>query len=412
VTTIYRVTSTEQIHPSDPLHVGRFYPHLERHHPAKMQDRQDLIFYLAGIHAASVKLKKPLGFCQIPMRLMTLREWVYDYKQVFDHFFDVVTHGYNLGEKNDISYVIPKKLEIDVGSKRRKLVYQPPTLPMEGNVSKVYVQQQNRRKIMDKLAVTGRLDLYSPVLWLLSLSSNEVNFYFSPSGRLKLRDTSTWPIASIETWPSWLREDLFGPGIDIDSAYTQFLVEHIRLAFQDRQNLLQVLYPDLLRSLEDKRAWRREICVDILGLPYTDDNIGTVKKICMSLANGSKISPAILAGNSSYSITRDIILQKTEDLTPTNLIRIGARLSQISKQYSAARKLVCTTEVGLYPNRKNQKRVFATYFEWERAARYAIWNAVGRHGIMVHDGLDGIPAQYLQDIPALVASLNIRLTSS
>jgi hypothetical protein len=412
VTTIYRVSSSEKIHPSDPLHVGKFYPHTVRHHVQKMQDRQDLILYLASIHAASVKIKKPRGFSQIPMRLMTLREWVYDYKVVFDHFFEIVSHGYNLGEKNEISFVIPKKLSIQVVGPKRKLLYQPPLRPTEGAVSKVFVQQQNRAAIMDKLAVSGRLDLYAPVDWLLSLPSNEVNFYFSPSGRLKLRDTSTWPVAAMETWPSWLREDLFGGGIDIDSAYTQFLIEHLKHTFAGREKMLTLLYPDLVRSLEDKKAWRREICVDVLGLPFTDDNISIVKKICMSLANGSRISPAILAGNSAYSITRDIILQKTEDLTQTNLIRIGARLSQISKQYSAARKLVCTTEIGLNPTRQNQKRVFTTYFEWERAARYEIWNAVDCHGIMVHDGIDGIPDKYLQDIPGLIANLNIRLTSS
>lgn len=413
MTTIYRVSSSEPLHPADPLHVGRFYPHMERYHSRKMQDRQDLILYLASIHSASIKTGKPLGFCRIPMRLMTLRQWVYDYKEVFDHFFEIVSHGYSLGEKNDISYVIPRKLPVDeVVKPKRKLLYLPPPLPTEGVVSKVFVQQEKREAIMAKLAVSGRLDLHAPVEWLLSRPTNEVNFYFSPAGKLKLRDTSTWPIAAIETWPSWLREELFGPGIDIDSAYTQFLIEHLKSALEGREHTLPLLYPDLIRSLEDKKAWRRELCVDVLGLPYNEDNINTVKKICMSLANGSRISPAILAGNSSYSITRDIILQKTEDLTATNLIRIGTRLSQISKQYAAARRLVCAIEVGLNPSRQNQKKVFATYFEWERAARYEIWNAVDRHGIMVHDGIDGIPEQYLQDIPALIASLNIRLTSS
>ena len=379
-----------------------------------MQDRQDLILYLASIHRAAVKSGKPLGFCQIPLRLMSLRDWVYDYKNVFDYFFDIVQAGYHCGERHEISTVIPRKLpdEVIAPIKARKLVYVPPPLPEGGIVSKVYIQQHLKEQILEKLAVTGRLDLHAPVEWLLNLPSNEVNFYFVPAGKLQLRDTSVWPIQAVETWPSWLREDLFGQGIDIESAYTQFLMEHVREAYANDPKILQTLFPDLLRSLSDKKEWRRELCVDIMGMEYNDDNISVVKKICMSLANGSKISPGILIGHSSYSITRDIIIKEAHDVTPMNLIRIGERLSNISKQYSRARKIVCIHELGMNPSRINQKQVFCSYFEWEREARYRIWEAVDRHGIMVHDGIDGVPSEYLQDIPALIASLDIRLTKS
>lgn len=345
---------------------------------------------------------------------MSLREWVYDYKTVFDYFFEVVQAGYNCGDRHEISTVIPRKLEeADIAPiKARKLVYVPPPLPKEGVVSKVYIQQHLKDKILDKLAASGRLDLHAPVEWLLSLESNEVNFYFAPSGKLKLRDTSIWPISAVETWPSWLREALFGQGIDIDSAYTQFLMEHVREAYANQPGALNLFFPDLLRSLSDKQEWRKELCVDILGLEHNEENIGIVKKICMSLANGSKISPGILVGHSSYSITRDIIIKGVEDVSPVNLIRIGERLSNIAKQYSRARKIVCMVELGVNPSRANQKQVFSSYFEWERVARYRIWEAVGRHGIMVHDGIDGIPAEFLQDIPGLVKSLNIKLTKS
>ncbi|WP_407306677.1 hypothetical protein [Acinetobacter sp.] len=415
MTTIYRVSSPEKLHPLDPLNVLRFYPDLTRHHSKKMQDRQDLILYLASIHRAAVKSGRPLGFCQIPLRLMSLRHWVYDYRTVFDYFFEVVQIGYNCGlDNNEISTVIPKKLPDDVIApiKARKLVYMPPPLPAGGVVSKVFVRQHLKDEILSRLAASGRLDLHAPVVWLLDHPTSEVNFYFVPSGKLQLRDTSVWPISAVETWPSWLREALFGEGIDIESAYTQFLMEHVREAYANNPVHLQLFFPDLLRSLSDKREWRREICVDILGLDYNDDNISIVKKICMSLANGSKISPGILIGHGSYSITRDIIINGVEDVSPMNLIRIGERLSAIAKQYSTARKVVCMSELGINPSRKNQKMVFSSYFEWEREARYKIWEAVGRHGIMVHDGIDGIPTEYLQDIPGLVKSLNIRLTKS
>lgn len=415
MTTIYRVSSPEKLHPLDPLNVLRFYPDLTRKHSRMMQDRQDLILYLASIHRAAIKDGRPLGFCRIPLRLMSLRDWVYDYRTVFDYFFEVVQMGYNCGlDNHEISTVIPKKLpdEVIAPIKARKLMYLPPPLPAGGVVSKVFIHQERKDEILERLTASGRLDLYAPVVWLLTHPTSEVNFYFAPSGKLKLRDTSVWPINAVETWPSWLRESLFGEGIDIESAYTQFLMEHVHEAYANDPQHLQVFFPDLLRSLSDKKEWRREICVDILGLDYNDDNISIVKKICMSLANGSKISPGILIGQGSYSVTRDIIINGVEDVTPTNLIRIGERLSSIAKQYSRARKIVCMVELGINPSRVNQKQVFSSYFEWEREARYKIWEAVGRHGIMVHDGIDGIPTEYLQDIPSLVHNLNIRLTKS
>jgi len=414
MTIIYRVSSPEQLHALDPLNVNNFYPDIDRRHPRMMRDRQDLILYLANIHRAAIRSGHPLGFCRIPLRLMSLREWVYDYKTVFDYFFEIVQTGFHVGDRHEISTVIPRKLPTEVIAPivARKLVYVPPPLPAEGTVSKVYVQQQNKAAILARLTKSGRLDLLAPVEWLLNRPSPEVNFYFVPAGKLQLRDTSVWPVAAVETWPSWLREALFGEGIDIESAYTQYLMEHVHEAYGRQVDMVQLLFPDLLRSLSDKKQWRKEICMDILGLEYNDENIGVVKKICMSLANGSKISPGILVGPSSYSITRDIIIKAAEDITPSNLIRIGERLSAIAKQYARARKIVCMSELGFNPSRANQKQVFSSYFEWEREARYKIWEAVDRHGVMVHDGIDGIPAEYLQDIPGLIKSLNLRLTKS
>ena len=414
MTIIYRVSSPEQLHHLDPLNVNNFYPHTDRRHPRMMQDRQDLILYLASIHRAAVKSGHPLGFCRIPLRLMSLRDWVYDYKTVFDYFFQIVQTGYHVGDRHEISTVIPRRLpdEVIAPIVARKMIYVPPALPADGTVSKVYIQQQNKDTILERLAASGRLDLHAPVEWLLTLPSNEVNFYFIPAGKLQLRDTSVWPICAVETWPSWLREQLFGTGIDIESAYTQYLMQHVEEAYGREKEMVKLLFPDLLRSLRDKTLWRKEICTDILGLDYSEENISIVKKICMSLANGSKISPGILLGQGSYSITRDIIVKSANDVTPTNLIRIGERLSAIARQYGRARKIVCMTELGFNPSRVNQKQVFSSYFEWEREARYRIWEAAERHGVMVHDGIDGIPAKYLQDIPGLVNSLNLRLTKS
>lgn len=357
----------------------------------------------------------PLGMIHIPMRLMSLRDWVQDYRVVLDAFFDVQQLGYNLGDGNhEISILTPKHWKKDERIKSASnaacaLKYEPGLRPDTEIVSKVYIQQQRADHILEKLARCGRLDLHSPVEWLLSQS--EVNFHFERAGKLQQRDTSVWPVSGVETWPSWLREDLFGPGIDIDSAYTQFLLKHLREAYMDRPQLLQLMFPDLLRSLVDKKAWRIELCADVLGMEVSNENIGIVKRLCMSLANGSRISPMILTGSRAFSITADLVIQNTDDVSVCNLIRIGDRLQSISRQYVQARKIICIKVLGRSPSRKNQKSVFASYFEWERIARYMIWEEVGRHGVMVHDGIDGIPQEHLDRLPAIMEGLSLRLTT-
>jgi hypothetical protein len=377
-----------------------------------MMKRQDLILYLANLHAAAIETQMPLGMIRIPMRLMSLRDWCQDYRVVLDAFFDVDQLGYNLGDgKHELSTLIPKNV---VNGKRAaskaaaNLKYVVPPRPTTGVVSKVYIQQQARHDILQGLLRSNRLDLKAPVEWLLNQS--EVNFYFEPAGRLRQRDTSVWPVKGIETWPSWLREQLFGPGVDIDSAYTQFLVSELRKAYEGRERLLALLYPDLLRMMEDKKTWRNELCSNTLNLEINEENMGVVKRICMSLANGSRISPAILLGNRSFSITADIVIASTEDVSPSNLIKIGNRLQEIARQYVNARNAICLNLLNMKASRVNQKKVFSSYFEWERVARYAIWEECGRHGVMVHDGIDGVPQEYLNDLPRIMRDLNIRLT--
>lgn len=412
---LYRVQAAVKPHHTDPLHYGNFFPDKLRHHAGVMNKRQDLILYLANLHASATKSGMPLGMIQIQMRLMSLRDWCQDYRLVLDHFFEVKQLGFNLGDGNhEISTLIPKNLRADrISNEASKaavnLKYSPPPRPEDSAVvSKVYIQQDRGDTILKKLVQTARLDLYAPVEWLLS--QPEVNFHFVRAGKLQMRDTSIWPVQAIETWPSWLREELFGPGVDIDSAYTQFIVGHLREAYADTPKIFELVYPDLIRSLEDKAAWRREICIDILGLEPTEENIGTVKRLCMSLANGSRISPAILTGSRAFSVTADIVFASTNDVSLMNLNRIGKRLSRISDQYKNARKMICVYLLGVDPTRVNQKKVFESYFGWEREARYLIWEHCDRHGVMVHDGIDGIPSKYLQDLPKLMKEIDIRLT--
>lgn len=411
MTVLYRVAGGN-VHHSDPLHVGNFFPDKLRHHRDVMQRRQDMILYLANLHASAIGSGMPLGMIHIPMRLMSLRDWCQDYRVVLDAFFEVEQLGYNLGDGTfEISTLVPKSVtngKRAASKAATELKYVLPERPETGSISKVYVQQQNKTEILKRLANTSRLDLKAPVEWLLDQS--EVNFHFERSGRLQQRDTSTWPVKGVETWPSWLREMLFGEGVDIDSAYTQFLVSNLRRAYVGREGLLNMIYPDLLRMLDDKKTWRSTLCTETLKIEPTEENIGVVKRLCMSLANGSRISPAILLGNRSFSVTADIILASTDDVSPTHLIAVGKRLQDIASQFVMARKTLCLHMLNARATRANQKKVFSSYFEWEREARYGIWEACDRHGVMVHDGIDGIPEEYLNRMPQIMDDLNIRLT--
>jgi hypothetical protein len=408
MTPIYRVTAKQKLHPANPLHVSRFYEK-ERLHRRKMQDRQDLILYIAQLYQHAIR--SPRGFNEVKLRLTALRDWVYDFRPVLDYFFEVRQLGYNVNDDvNEITTLIPRRLHHKVHEdvERARLAFDPGERP-DGVISKVHVLMQDEAELVERLKAEGHHALIEPTRWLLSIPGGEVNFVFRPAGKLQQRDTSIWPVAAVETWPSWLREKLFGPGIDIEAAYTQYLVRHLRLAYADKPKLYTMLFPDLERAVTDKQAWRLELC-EVLGLKPTNDAINLVKTVCMSLANGSKISPSLLTNGTSYSITADIIVRQVPDLTIDKLQRIGQRLQRIAKQYSSAKKVICSHLLSLNPTRQNQKKVFSSYFEWERAARYLIWESIDRHGIMVHDGIDGVPRQYLERLPELIDLIGLRLS--
>jgi len=399
------------ISPADPLHVSRFYNDKSRIHRQRQQDRQDLILFLANLHSHSMRNAACRAFYPIKLRLVALRDWVYDYRRALDYFFDVQQLGYNIAnDDKQISLLIPKKLENNIEAQTTELDLQfVPAERPDGVISKVYIIRSNSSNILDQLYSEGRVDLIAPVKWLLQ--QDEVNFVFQPAGKLKQRDTSIWPIAAIETWPSWLREKLFGASIDIDSAYTQYLMSHISEIYSTKQRLVKMLYPDLKQLIDDKQKWRKDLCENTLGLEWNEEGISVVKKVCMSLANGSRISPAIMSGGNSFSVTAQLIIQASGDVSQSRLEKIGARLQTISRQYSRAKKAVCAANLKLNPSLKNQKRVFSNYFEWERGARYLIWNEIDRHGIMMHDGIDGVPRQYIDELPRIINTIGIKLTT-
>jgi hypothetical protein len=413
MTVIYRVKSGQRLLPTHPLHFSRFFPLKERSHRKLNEERQALVLFLAKLHSRAFRTDVPRGFCQVKLRLTSLRDWVYDYRYALDYFFEVEELGFNIGEAaHEISVLIPKQLKVDAPTESllTDVRYQLPPKPEAVDcISKVYVRQDRRDAIFLKLRQTRRMDLAEPVEYLLS--APEHNFIFKRAGKLQQRDTSVWPVPAVETWPSWLREELFGPGIDIESAYTQYLVQQLKEIYADRPVMLQRLYPNLIAQVQNKQEWRESICTNVLGLAPDAEAIDLVKKVCMSLANGSHISPAVLQNGRAFSITADAIVKQVDDVSVERLHHIGSELKRIAGEYALAKKVICAQQLRLNPSRVNQKRVFASYFEWERVARYLIWESIDRHGIMVHDGIDGVPAQYIERLPELMENIGVKVST-
>lgn len=412
----YCLSTRTPLAPTHPLHWTRFWPDLQRVHRSRAEARQDLVLWLANLYNGTIKCGKPIGFCTVKVELTKLREWVRDYRPALDYFFDVEQLGYHLDdEKNELTTLVPKRLMPEelalVDETTRGLRYMLPPVPNHGVVSKVYLQPDlDCNDLVQRTLVAGRPELIPQLTWLLR-QNPELNFYFIPSGKLKQRDTSIWPISGIETWPSWLREELFGPGIDLDSAYIQFLLQHIRASYVDRPHMVDLTFPDLVRLLNDKEQFRKELCEQVLQRPYTVQWRSVIKSVIMSLANGSKISGGLLTNGSKFSQTARLINDAAPEATPSELTAIGDRLKIIADQFSSARRRACMWHLKKVPNRKNVKTVFGAYFEWERVARYALWKAIGSQGIMVHDGIDGVPAHEIVRLPELIESLGLRLTA-
>ena len=56
--------------------------------------------------------------------------------------------------------------------------------------------------------------------------------------------------------------------------------------------------------------------------------------------------------------------------------------------------------------RKVTNSTMPEYMVWEREKRYAMWEYVGRIGIMMHDGIDGIPDKFMSKFEEISKIIN------
>ncbi len=392
---VYPVDVVQELDRSNPLFVGHFFP-LQGMWWRKRKQRQGLIISMALAWNRLVKKNKSNpGFIEEEILITHLTKQVKDARVILEHFFTVKRIGFNYGDSNKSPTVIaPRRLNKKTRDAIENIINEvhfAPGLPPKGKytVSKVFVRRPNRSEVIAKLTETQRDDLIPPVSWLLDQTLT-LEFYFEPSGKLQARDKSVWPIRSIELWPSWLRSELFGTVVDLENAYNQFIMSKLREKYKDDDKKLGMRYPDLFAAYTDKQQFRETLCTDFLRLPVEEDSLDVVKKLLMTLANGSNVTPGLIASGSSRSEAVRMIQENCPHLAPTELITLGRRLSSIAKQFASAKRDLCLYLLKERPTRKNQKQIFSLYFQWEREARHKIWNLANCTGLHLHDGVDGI----------------------
>jgi len=390
----HRVEFKELPKRDDPLYVGHFFP-LKGMWFKKRVERQQMIYSvaIAWYRIASKQIKSP-GMLSEEMFVTSLTSQDRAARSLIEHFFTITKLGfnYNDGTNHAPTVVSPKKLPdsyvYSIEKHLKDVTYHPGPAPTNDSYiqSNVKVRQHRASYILQRLEDDERTDLSAAVKYLLQRDVH--TFYYRPSGKLQARDTSVWPIRSIETWPGWLRSELFGTTIDIENSFCQYVVSYLEKSHVGREQILRLKYPDLLRAVYDKQNFREELCRDVLRLPTHDENISLVKRLVMALANGSNCTAGLMTSDSRSEAVR-IVKEASPDLSPTEMISAGDRCHKIARQFRAAKREMCFI-FGMKPTRDNLKMVFHKYFDWEKEARYAIWTATGKTGLMLHDGLDGV----------------------
>lgn len=338
-----------------------------------VKKKRELIQLLTYLYNKALKRQMLCGCGEIKVSLLSFRALVRDYQPAFNFFFEIISKGFNVSEDhNDLTTVIPK---VHDGEFLSYWKFIPKDRP-DGLISKVEILDD--RTLIADVLVAGRVDLVPKIEFLLN-SHGEINFIFAPSGQLNLRDTSIWPIEGIENWPSWIRTRLFGHNVDIKSAYIQFVIEQISSQYKLRS---RTLFSQIFKLWEHAEEFRIELA-DKMDVAY-EVHKKQIKQILMSIAMGSNISTSMLQNAVSFSQSVRMINEISPDLTPQAALEIFEFLQPFTNQIRLARRTVDIT--------------MPSYLKWERERRYVLWEFVDRYGIMMHDGLDGIPKQYVREL--------------
>ena len=394
-----------------PLHVSNFFNRSIRTHNTAA--KQSLIISIAYAWQKLIKTSRSCaGFIEEEVFITTLRNYDLHAKHILMCFFDITQLGYNFGGAlTSPTKIRPKRLNAVIESAikdvSQNVSFIPEDIDCTATKSRVAVQVQNSSKIFHWLEDNDKQELIPAVNFLLQ--QDELEFGFTDSGKLKQRETSVGPIKNIELWPGELRKLLFGRSIDIENAFTQFLFKKLNNIFSSDTGLLERLFPELSALFLNKEQFRVDFCQNVLKLSPSEESIKKVKKIIMSIANGSTISPAIIQNGMEYSVSAQLIKQSNPELSIEELRYAAAYLQKLANQFNDAKNHICIADMKIAQTRKNKKKVFASYFEWERRIRREIWNLCGQTGLMLHDGIDGIisdltDAEIIHEVEKLIST--------
>jgi len=377
--------------------VGHFFRLTGMHWTARKK-KQEMIFSIAiGWYRITKKVRACPGFEEHEIYLTNLNRRSGGATKIVEAFFDIKKKGFNFANISTSSptIVTAKKLGPEFISAIEALlgleVFLPGNRPSEKNhnVSKVKINTAIKDDVMARLVKEDRDDLLPMVDWLFS-QEGDVDFYFKKAGEIGARETSVWPIRAIELWPGWLRRELFGVTIDLENAFCQFLVTQLEKKHKSNSKLLHLQYPDIMMAVYNKTEFRYNICANLMKLPFVDENIKIVKGLVMAISNGSNVSGKMLMNSVGHSMAVDIIVKHCEHLTTLELFELGEKLGSIARQFRAAKKEVYLYSYNINPTRARTKKIPAMYMQWERKSRHQMWELVGKTGIMMHDGLDGV----------------------
>lgn len=422
--------NTAEITPDHPLHYSKFFQ--QKIHKKRVKSCQNMILFLARLHANNVDFVGPRGFNNFEISTTRLRSHCYDYRQVFDYFFHVVERGYNCHDEEHLSLTIatPKPVFNPFSIKNTEPLhapaFEPNEYPTEAFRKTRVVIHPAAEQSLAAIPASKVAPYFDQIQWLLK--QQVIEFHWAASGRLQARETSVWPIRSIETWPKSIRAAVFGPGVDIAAAYMQFIVSEANAYSNTDDNWR---WPDLGMMVKDRTTWRERCLHDIYGVDASTDNVARLKSIIMCLSNGGRVidlsnEAAMQYSGVSYGVRELLAANFDAAEIDKRAEKIQHHLKHLSLQFKAARQIVANGKIEehgvFFENMMQQpakarkrwadREVFRGYFEWEKNARHKILDLCDNTGIMVHDGIDGVPANIIDGLDRLSKDAGILVTAS
>jgi hypothetical protein len=419
--TLKKVPLTTEVSVDSPLHVDNFVPKGKGSRWAKkMKERQELVIGCASLWKRLTRGRlahEMPAFFETDTYIMAATANDRLARGIVEKFFKVTKLGFKISEDLKApSSIIARKLEPAL-EQAIKDIFKVPTLyfvagydpgekPTEGLVSMVTVDASTADDVIFRLGQEGKVDLIPQINWLKD--HPETEFYFRPMGMGDGRDTSSWPIKNICSWPSWVRTSLFGESADIDSSLPQFIVHGVdkqrtriygSIGYTPRQNNYEWMrdadctyYP--FNLVYNKEETRRFLIEDICKLEMNSKNVSDLKHVVSAICNGSRFTRGLYNSGGGRCAAVSMIRNLLRNVEGEDLDHAVYEFEKLYRNFQFARHRTMAAYGFLYRKgisaKEKKKMLFREYFKWERVQRMKMWEAAGRRGLHLHDGIDGL----------------------